>query len=272
MDAIITSLLQALALSLLVERITDVIHKLFPIPVRKPDSSPDWGWLGTIISTTLGLIICYVYGFDIVKIVTNGSANQNVGFILSALIVGGGSAGIRSIIDVLRANLKASKAEAEARLRLSLAQSFEIEIPKVGPIRSAGGALPLAHHEHLTALTPIDDRVAKAVQLFDAQGIYRRGCSEFVCAVLGIAWEQANDLMGDNPTEITDWSLVSPGAIVGWKKTGGSGHVSVYVNDGTSTYIDVREPASSSNPNPKPRRLGSYGNSQKMYLSSRFGT
>ena len=121
-------------------------------------------------------------------------------------------------------------------------------------------------------LTSIDDRVAKAVQLHDAQGVYQRGCSEFVCTVLAIRWESANALMGDNPTEITDWSIVKPGAIVGWAKSGGSGHVSIYVNDGKSKYIDVREPASSSNPNPKPRRLSSYGESQKMYLSSRFGS
>lgn len=271
LDAIINSLLQASVLSLLVERITDAIHKLLLVPARKAESSPDWGWLGTTVSTALGLIICYAYGFDLVKIVTSGSENQHVGFILSALVLGGGSAGIRSIIDVLRANLKASKAEAQARLRLSQAQSLNIEASKSERGRAAEeGAL--AHYELPNLLTPIDERVTRAVQLCDVQGVYRRGCSEFVCAVLGIAWEQANDLMGDNPVEITDWSLVKPGAIVGWKTNGGSGHVSVYVNDGTSKYIDVREPASTSNPNPKPRRLISYGNSQKMYLSSRFGT
>lgn len=272
MDSTINSLLQALVLSLLVERITDVINKLLLVPARKPESSPEWGWLGTTISTALGLIICYAYGFDLLKIVTSGSTNQQVGFILSALVIGGGSAGIRSVIDVLRANLKASMAEAQARLRLSQAQSLKIQAFEDKNVLAAEVASALAHNDLHTLITSADGRVAKAVQLFDAQGVYRRGCSEFVCAVLGVAWEQANDLMGDNPTEITDWSLVKQGAIVGWKTTGSSGHVSVYVNDGTSKYIDVREPASTSNPNPKPRRLGSYGTSQKMYLSSRFGT
>lgn len=267
MDAIINSLLQALVLSLLVERITDAIHKLVLVPARKAESSPDWGWLGTAISTALGSIICFAYGFDLVKIVTGSSENQNIGFILSALVIGGGSAGIRSVIDVLRANLKASKAEAQARIRLSQLQLLDKETYKSDLIHTAD-VEPIA----LSELNTIDRRVAKAVRLFDEQGVYRRGCSEFVCVVLGIAWEPANDLMGENPTEITDWSIVKPGAIVGWKTAGGSGHVSVYVNDGTSKYIDVREPASTGNPEPKPRRLGSYGNSQKMYLSNRFGT
>lgn len=267
MDVIIISLLQAFALSLLVERVTDAIHKLFLIPARKSESSPDWGWPGTAISSALGSIICYAYGFDLVKIVTGSEVNQNIGFIFSALVIGGGSAGIRSVIDVLRSNLKANKSEAQARIRLSKMQPLAIETYKSERI-PATDVGPFTHYE----LTTIDARVAKAVQLFDEQGVYRRGCSEFVCAVLGIAWEQANDLMGESPTEITDWSIVKPGAIVGWKRSGSSGHVSVFVNDGTSKYIDVREPASTSNPNPKPRRLGSYGNTQKMYLSSRFGT
>lgn len=44
MDTIINALLQLFALSLLVERIVDVVHKVFAVPPRKPDSSPDWGF------------------------------------------------------------------------------------------------------------------------------------------------------------------------------------------------------------------------------------
>jgi hypothetical protein len=112
------------------------------------------------------------------------------------------------------------------------------------------------------------DRVTKAQELYDAQGIYPRGCSEFVCAVLGIPYELAKTLMGTDPDEITDWSTITAGAIVGWQKPNGPfDHVSAYVNDGSSKFIDVRQPA----PDSKPRRLGSYG-TQKVYLSSRFGS
>lgn len=119
---------------------------------------------------------------------------------------------------------------------------------------------------------PISDRAAKAKELYDAQGTYPRGCSQFVCAVLGIPFELAKALMGADPEEIVDWSTVPAGAIVGWQKPNGPfDHVSVYVNDGSSKYIDVRQPADPQTPSPKPRRLGSYG-AQKLYLSARFGS
>lgn len=118
------------------------------------------------------------------------------------------------------------------------------------------------------SLFSTSERVTKAQELFNAQGTYPRGCSEFVCAVLGIPYELAKTLMGTDPDEIKDWSTVPAGAIVGWQKPNGPfDHVSVYVNDGTSKFIDVRQPA----PDSKPRRLGSYG-AQKLYLSSRFGS
>jgi len=270
MESIINALLQLLVLSLVVERIVDVILRVV-IPPRKSDTSPDWGVPGTILSFILGLVICYSYKFDLIEIVTSGKASLHVGSVLTALVIAGGSAGVRVIIEVLRAISKANRAEAEGRL---LQARLQLSYPKNYTTTADAQDVQLPHHWQpplSTALTVISDRAAKAAQLHDAQGTYRRGCSEFVCAVLGLAYEQANDLMGDDPQEITDWSKITIGAIVGWKKEGGSGHVSVYVKDRLSTYIDVREPASSSNPNPKPRRLNSYGNNQKIYLSSRFG-
>lgn len=122
------------------------------------------------------------------------------------------------------------------------------------------------------SLTPIADRAARAKELYDAQGTYPKGCSQFVCAVLGIPYEIAKTLMGIDPQEIYDWSAIPAGAIVGWQKPKGPfDHVSVYVNDGTSKFIDVRQPADPQVPNPKPRRPNGYG-SQKVYLSTRFGS
>ena len=42
-------------------------------------------------------------------------------------------------------------------------------------------------------------RVTRAKQLLADGGTYLRGCSDFVVAVLGIPWEDANALMGDTP-------------------------------------------------------------------------
>lgn len=271
METIITALMQLLLLSLLVERVIDVfftVLKLLPAQRAAPD---EWGIAGTVLGFVLGMIICFAYGFDLVKTTTSANANQNAGLIITALVIAGGSAGVSAIIGVLRTNIKASKAEAlarllHARLRVDFATDAAFDVDAGDPGFLCGW--PAAR---LAPLTPLGDRAAKAARLHDAQGVYRRGCSEFVCAVLGVAYEQANDLMGDDPTQITDWNAVTPGSIVGWITAGGSGHVSVYVKDGISTFIDVRAPASNSVPDPKPRRLSSYGN-QQMYLSSRFGS
>ena len=91
MEIIINSLLQALALSLLAERITDTILRAIRAPKSQQELSLDWGKLGISISTLVGLLICYVYGFDLIKIVTGGSENKYVGIVLSALVIGGGA-------------------------------------------------------------------------------------------------------------------------------------------------------------------------------------
>lgn len=102
------------------------------------------------------------------------------------------------------------------------------------------------------------DRVKKAKALLAAGAVYPRGCSEFVCAVLGIPYRQANDLMGSNPPSVgkgPTYDDLEPGDIAGWIATTGSGHVAVYIGESPDcVFIDVREPGA------KPRSKNGYYN------------
>ena len=112
------------------------------------------------------------------------------------------------------------------------------------------------------------DLVQTARALLAAGASYPKGCSEFVCAVLGIAWQNANSLMGDNPTPVGDnnnYNGLNPGDVAGWKADGGSGHVAIYVGDPGQKFIDVRSEGDS------PRSVGNgYGMSRPVFKSSAF--
>ncbi|HVJ44290.1 MAG TPA: transglycosylase SLT domain-containing protein [Dongiaceae bacterium] len=102
------------------------------------------------------------------------------------------------------------------------------------------------------------DRVVKAKALLSAGDVYPRGCSEFVCSVLGIPYRQANDLMGNNPPSVGNgpiYNALEPGDIAGWIAVTGSGHVAVYIGEGgDNQFIDVREPGA------EPRSKNGYYN------------
>lgn len=102
------------------------------------------------------------------------------------------------------------------------------------------------------------DVVKKAKELFRLNDTYPRGCSEFVCKVLGIGYQQANDLMGKDPKSVgsgPDYPDLEPGDIAGWISTTGPGHVAVYIGEGgNNAFIDVREPGA------KPRSKNGYYN------------
>jgi hypothetical protein len=112
-----------------------------------------------------------------------------------------------------------------------------------------------------------EDRVKKAKELYAAQKSYPKGCSGFVCEVLDISWEDANDLMGAAPTYVgvnNQYEGLKPGDIVGWKNPGMSGHVAVYIGESGQKFLDVRDE------NEKPRKVANGYGSQKLYRSSRF--
>lgn len=110
-------------------------------------------------------------------------------------------------------------------------------------------------------------RVVKAKQLLAQGKIYPKGCSEFVCEVLGLPWESANSLLGDSPTAAgSDNTYVglSPGDVSGWKGPGESGHVAIFVGEANLKFIDVR------NPGALPRSInGGYG-PQRVVRSSEY--
>ena len=108
-------------------------------------------------------------------------------------------------------------------------------------------------------------RAQKAYELVKRGGVYRQGCSAFVAAVLGTAWENANTQMGSNPRPIGSNGNYNarPGDIIGWKSSSGSGHTAVFVGRSDCKIADVR------NPGAIPRCLSSYG-SQQVYKSSKY--
>jgi hypothetical protein len=111
-------------------------------------------------------------------------------------------------------------------------------------------------------------RVTQAKKLLAAGAAYPKGCSEFITSVLGIAWEDANSIMGNSPTYVGDnntYPGLVPGDIVGWKVGGGNGHVAVYVGEPGTKFIDVRESGG------KPRRvMNGYGIGKPLFKSSKY--
>jgi hypothetical protein len=126
-------------------------------------------------------------------------------------------------------------------------------VGQAGASFQAPTELDLDGHQNLRSALPSSflaqtkiNRVTKAKALLATGGIYPRGCSELVCAVLEIPYRQANDLMGSNPPSVGNGPVyddLEPGDIAGWIATTGSGHVAVYVGEAPDcVFIDVREP------------------------------
>lgn len=109
------------------------------------------------------------------------------------------------------------------------------------------------------------ERVKQAKDLLAEGATYSRGCSEFVCKVLGIPWQSANSLMGSSPSQVganNHYADLSPGDVAGWVNPAGHGHVAIYIGEPGMTFIDVRENGAT------PRKLTGYG-PQPLYKSSR---
>jgi hypothetical protein len=113
------------------------------------------------------------------------------------------------------------------------------------------------------------ERLAEAKRLYDLGAIYSRGCSQFMSAVLGISYEQANQIMGTAPTYLGEqppYDGLKPGDVVGWKADP-NGHVALFLGESDDKmFIDVREDGA------KPRiKNGYYGNpTKKLYKSDRY--
>ena len=106
--------------------------------------------------------------------------------------------------------------------------------------------LAAAEWDQLLAARTGVARVAEAKRLLARGDVYPRGCSEFVCAVLGVDYELANELMGHFPTSVGSappYPGLTPGDVAGWKNSAGSGHVAIYIGeDADHMFVDVREP------------------------------
>jgi hypothetical protein len=111
--------------------------------------------------------------------------------------------------------------------------------------------------------------VANAKQLLSDGNTYPKGCSEFVCAVLGIGYKVAKDIMGSGADvdgnsigSAPDYTSASAGDICGWLQADAissppADHVTVYIGEADAKFIDVRSPGN------KPRALkNGYGDQQ----------
>jgi hypothetical protein len=128
------------------------------------------------------------------------------------------------------------------------------------------GAMPYSMAADLSIRSKAE-RVLEAKRLLKLNKVYARGCSEFVCEVLGIPFEQANALMGKSPSPVGSkppYPALEPGDIAGWTNASGSGHVAIYIGESDSVaFIDV--PGLNKQPRSK---NGFYG--CDLFESSRF--
>ena len=184
-----------------------------------------------------------------------------------------------SILEAVIGQLERRSITAGERSQRPSSLALKVSLDGVGQAEAQIGNLanPSAKaldRETLSGIVPLDlptpqsDRIQKAKDLLAAGDTYSQGCSGFVCAVLGMPWEAANALMGDAPILAGDnnsYTGLTPGDIAGWTSDSGSGHVTVYIGDPGTKFIDVRSE------NESPRAVGNgYGNGRPVYKSSRF--
>jgi len=145
--------------------------------------------------------------------------------------------------------------------------SVKLSLEKVGTIELNYSIEERVTWEILDSPRTGADRVREAERLLKAGAVYPKGCSEFVCAVLGIPYELANDLMGKSPVSQGSrppYKDLSEGDVAGWVNLAGSGHVAIFIkNDDNRMFIDVREPGA------KPRAKSAYYD-HELFESSRF--
>ena len=145
--------------------------------------------------------------------------------------------------------------------------SVKLTVEKVGTIELNYSTAELTTWEILSTPRTGVARVAEAERLLKEGKVYPRGCSEFVCAVLGIPYELANDLMGSSPVSQGSkppYEDLTDGDVAGWVSSVGSGHVAIFIKkDDNRMFIDVREPGA------KPRAKNAYYD-RELFESSRF--
>lgn len=163
--------------------------------------------------------------------------------------------------------------ETVSRLEASTSQPIRrvhASLNGVGAVEVEFGAPTDISPEIRTAVAQYSDknaRVRKAQDLIALAKIYPKGCSEFICEVLGISSESANSLMGTPTVQVGlppnyDYSVIEPGDIVGWIIEQGHGHVAVYL--GNKRFADVPGEGK------KPRELGRWSDNDLVMKSSRF--
>lgn len=145
--------------------------------------------------------------------------------------------------------------------------SVKLTLENVGTIELNYSTAALTTWEILSTPRTGVARVAEAERLLKVGKVYPRGCSEFVCEVLGIPYELANDIMGSSAVSQGSrppYANLTEGDVAGWVNPVGPGHVAIFIkNDDNRMFIDVKEPGA------KPRAKNAYYNCE-LFESSRF--
>lgn len=153
MESYIAILSQLFVLALFVERVTTVLGQL--ITGKGGDDElavSTWDVKRVVGALVLSSIVCFGYEHDAVKLVLAGKTNCSaaspcaiptwpwLGYLLTALLLAGGSAGIRKLMEAIAAATIKSKSESLVRnsqAKSYLAEAAQIEIATLAAARRA---------------------------------------------------------------------------------------------------------------------------------------
>lgn len=119
-------LAQVLLMSLIIERSIQVASSLItPQLANATDLPAPWGRPQIIAAFLVALLSLYVTDFDILAKTLASEPNKTnmfpwLGFLLGAMIIAGGSAGIRQIMNTIKISLVASMEVSITRIMMSL--------------------------------------------------------------------------------------------------------------------------------------------------------
>lgn len=123
-------------MSLIIERSIQVVYGLISPQRDIPTDPPSpWGRTQIIIAFWVALVSLYATDFDILaKIFVLEPTKHNMfpwlGFLLGALVIAGGSAGIRQIMNAIKVSLVASLEVSKTRIMMALKERKLLGVDK----------------------------------------------------------------------------------------------------------------------------------------------
>ena len=199
-------LMQLLFVSLLVERIVAVIWQGV-YGARETDDVNAWSRKHVAVAVAASALVCVTYDLDFFETAMAAPAEwSGIGIALTALVLAGGSAGIRKLSEAVAEMAKASKNESQARAAAAKATSAALQRrPVIAPPPPQLVGMPAAAVAP-AALAPALPNVANsnAQRIIDqCEALWPQDsgdCSAFardVCAALGVQLQGNADAIVD---------------------------------------------------------------------------